>query len=144
MNMYLVKYNMEYALNDDLIDLIYSKILYKQPTELLNDIKNFYIIKNDIIQINSDINVIPEFFFGYYNDFSPFFVYGILTSYTKKLRRLYMLQRTSDKYIKNYIHSIDQQYMTDSISKMTLINRYLGLLTIVERTILMGNLFNVK
>jgi hypothetical protein len=134
MNIYLVKCNMEYVLNDDLIDLIYSKILYKQPTELLNDIKNFHIIKNNIIQINSDINVIPEYFFGYYNDFSP---YSILTSYTKKLRRLYMLQRTSDKYIKKYIYSINQQYMTDSISKMTLINRYLGLLTIVERTILM-------
>jgi hypothetical protein len=125
---------MEYVLNDDLIDLIYSKIVYKQPIELLDDIKNFYIVKNKIIQRYVNMNRVPYNLFQYYNDFVA---YGILIKYTKKLRRLYMLKRPSDKYIKKYIYSINEQYMTGSISNMTLVNRYLGLLTIDERFFLL-------
>ena len=34
---------MEDILNDDMIDLIYSKIIYEQPCELLEQIRNYYI-----------------------------------------------------------------------------------------------------
>lgn len=35
---------MEDILKDDMIDLIYSKIIYEQPSELLEQIRNYYII----------------------------------------------------------------------------------------------------
>jgi len=76
-----------YFLPDDIVDLIYSKVYYTQPKELLQDIRNFKIAKdrinylsenilaNNLFQINNYYNItvpkIPSYIFDnkFINDY---------------------------------------------------------------------------
>lgn len=78
-----------YLLPQDIIDYIYSKIIYNQPKELLLDIKNYKLCKNRINHL-SDTNIITN-------------LYNINNNNIKIPRTpKYVL---SDKFVKDYLNN---------------------------------------
>lgn len=119
----------------DLQNIIFSKLYYTQPIELLNDIKHFHLYKNQLIikyykkGLTDDTNYDDDFnlYTWLSNDLSSFFNdnlpynYAISINNINKIKRLF---KTKQNYF-NYFH-----YNTNLKST---VNRYIACLTYNER-----------
>jgi len=131
----------DHFFDKDLQHLIYSKIYYKQPKDLLDDILNYhksynYIITKykkhgliDNLDYSDDFNL----YVWLENDLCAFFndnldSYNIISlNNIKKIKRLKI---TNTKKFKDLMHSF---HLSFNIDIKTRINRYIACLTIAER-----------
>ena len=136
----------DHFFDKDLQHLIYSKIYYKQPKDLLDDILNYhksynYIITKykkhgliDNLDYSDDFNL----YVWLENDLCAFFndnldSYNIITlNNIKKIKRLKI---TNTKKFKDLMHSF---HLSFNIDIKTRINRYIACLTIAERKLFMN------
>lgn len=121
----------------DLQNIIFSKLHYTQPIELLNDIKHFYSYKNQVIikyltkELTDDTNYDDDFnlyswlsndLHSFFNDNLPY-DNSISINNIKKIKRLF---KTKQNYF-NYFHN--------NTNLKSSINRYIACLTYNERTL---------
>lgn len=136
----------DHFFDKDLQHLIYSKIYYKQPKDLLDDILNYhksynYIITKykkhgliDNLDYSDDFNL----YVWLENDLCAFFndnldSYNIISlNNIKKIKRLKI---TNTKKFKDLMHSF---HLSFNIDIKTRINRYIACLTIAERKLFMN------
>lgn len=136
----------DHFFDKDLQHLIYSKIYYKQPKDLLDDIVNYhksynYIITKykkhgliDNLDYSDDFNL----YVWLENDLCAFFndnldSYNIISlNNIKKIKRLKI---TNTKKFKDLMHSF---HLSFNIDIKTRINRYIACLTIAERKLFMN------
>jgi len=131
-----------YELNDDLQDLILSKIIYTKDKKLLEDIRNYQVTKKKIFYIylekgyENDIN--NEFYvyfkiendlIRYYNDNIPT-MYGITENNIEKLERILSIKGKMEKKKEEVATNLMSRNKIDVNSR---INILLGALKIEER-----------
>ncbi len=151
---------MEDILNDDMIDLIYSKIIYEQPSELLEQIRNYYIIKNiepflikywDIWAINFEYyykNIIWEF-----NEENPlYYIFKIneqiiLSDYYNEIKMISVKIEIRERnilinnYIKNYISKLSNIKVNKLINYLKRFNNKLDIYTIWHIPIFFNSMY---
>lgn len=130
-------------LNNDLQDLIISKIYFTQPKKLLEDIRNYHKIKKNIIDfyikynisdnINDTYRVIEHDLCLYYNNYIPYSS-EIAIENRNKLKRLF-ITKTKAKF-SSVFYNFHFNFNIDTISR---INRYIGCLNIKERELFFIN-----
>lgn len=133
-------------LSKDLIDYIYSKIIFEQPKDLTDDITSFHNSKNILLSCYYDKfeQIEPgEYKNWLYNDLEEYYnqnkptMRGYSKRYIEIFRRLFILKDKTDDEIIDFIKSVS----TNSVDRN--INLYIGLLSNTERNqILLKN--NIK
>lgn len=122
------------SVNKDLVDKIYSYIIYPQPKYLLDDIRNLYEVKNKLYEIytkrySHEPEEIENWIYNdiicYYNDDFPT-MNGYTDNYIEKINRFFRSYDTTS--IINYI-----QYCENNKNIKSNINIYLSHLSIQER-----------
>ena len=136
----------DHFFDKDLQHLIYSKIYYKQPKDLLDDIVNYhksynYIItkyKKHCLIDNLDYSDDFNLYVWLENDLCAFFNDN-LDSYNitslNNIKKIKRLKITNTKKFKDLMHSF---HLSFNIDIKTRVNRYIACLTIAERKLFMN------
>jgi hypothetical protein len=136
----------DHFFDKDLQHLIYSKIYYKQPKDLLDDIVNYHKSYNYIITKYKKHCLIDDF--DYSDDFNLYvwlendlcaFFNDNLDSYNitslNNIKKIKRLKITNTKKFKDLMHSF---HLSFNIDIKTRVNRYIACLTIAERKLFMN------
>jgi hypothetical protein len=136
----------DHFFDKDLQHLIYSKIYYKQPKDLLDDIVNYHKSYNLIITKYKKHCLIDDF--DYSDDFNLYvwlendlcaFFNDNLDSYNiislNNIKKIKRLKITNTKKFKDLMHSF---HLSFNIDIKTRVNRYIACLTIAERKLFMN------
>ena len=136
----------DHFFDKDIQHLIYSKIYYKQPKDLLDDIVNYHKSYNLIITKYKKHCLIDDF--DYSDDFNLYvwlendlcaFFNDNLDSYNitslNNIKKIKRLKITNTKKFKDLMHSF---HLSFNIDIKTRVNRYIACLTIAERKLFMN------
>ena len=136
----------DHFFDKDLQDLIYCKIYYEQPKNLLDDILDYHKFYNLIITKYKKHGLIDNF--DYSDDFNLYvwlendlcaFFNDNLDSYNiislNNIKKIKRLKITNTKKFKDLMHSF---HLSFNIDIKTRINRYIACLTIAERKLFMN------
>ena len=136
----------DHFFDKDIQHLIYSKIYYKQPKDLLYDIVNYHKSYNLIITKYKKHCLIDDF--DYSDDFNLYvwlendlcaFFNDNLDSYNitslNNIKKIKRLKITNTKKFKDLMHSF---HLSFNIDIKTRVNRYIACLTIAERKLFMN------
>ena len=136
----------DHFFDKDIQDLIYRKIYYEQPKNLLDDILDYHKSYNFIITKYKKHGLIDNF--DYSDDFNLYvwlendlcaFFNDNLDSYNiislDNIKKIKRLKITNTKKFKDLMHSF---HLSFNIDIKTRINRYIACLTIAERKLFMN------
>ena len=136
----------DHLFDKDIQHLIYSKIYYKQPKHLLDDILDYHKSYNLIITKYKKHCLIDDF--DYSDDFNLYvwlendlcaFFNDNLDSYNitslNNIKKIKRLKITNTKKFKDLMHSF---HLSFNIDIKTRVNRYIACLTIAERKLFMN------